>query len=245
MIQQTLVKILLAPFSLLYGVGVSLRNFLYQKELLKGIRFDIPVISVGNLSIGGAGKTPHIEYLIRLLQPYIYVSTLSRGYKRSTKGFLLARPHHNAKSIGDEPLQFVRKFPGVVVAVAENRSFAVPQMMMAAPHLQAILLDDAFQHRSIEAGLNILLTQYNLPFTQDYLLPSGRLREWRGAPCRTRSPVGAGRDGDPGGSVAQWPQHQRRLRIDQTPACGRNRGRPWRGCGDLSRWGRRPRDLAG
>lgn len=181
MIQQTLVKILLAPFSLLYGVGISLRNFLYQKELLKGIRFDIPVISVGNLSIGGAGKTPHIEYLIRLLQPYIYVSTLSRGYKRSTKGFLLARPHHNAKSIGDEPLQFVRKFPGVVVAVAENRSFAVPQMMMAAPHLQAILLDDAFQHRSIEAGLNILLTQYNLPFTQDYLLPSGRLREWRSA----------------------------------------------------------------
>ncbi len=184
MIQQTLVKILLAPLSLLYGIGISLRNFFYSKNLLKGVSFDVPVISVGNLSVGGAGKTPHIEYLITLFQEYIEVATLSRGYKRKTKGFLFVDGTQNAEIVGDEPLQFKRKFPEITVAVAENRTFAVPKIMMEKPETQVVLLDDAFQHRAIKPGLNILLTEYSHPFTDDYLLPSGRLREWRSAYIR-------------------------------------------------------------
>ena len=181
MIRNTLIKILLAPFSLLYGLGVSLRDFFYRKELLKGIEFDLPIIAVGNLSIGGAGKTPHIEYLIRLLKDYLYIATLSRGYKRKSKGFLIVEPGLNAEIVGDEPLQFKRKFPEVLVTVCESRTFAIPKIVLKQPNTQLILLDDAFQHRSIKPGLNILLTQYRLPFTKDYLLPSGRLREWRSA----------------------------------------------------------------
>ncbi len=181
MIQNTVVRILLSPFSLLYGMGVGLRNFLYKKGVLKGVEFDIPLISVGNLSIGGAGKTPHIEYLIRLLKDYLNVATISRGYKRKTKGFLIVKPNHNANAVGDEPLQFARKFQDVLVTVSESRTFAVPQILMEQPGNQVILLDDAFQHLSIKPGLNILLTEYSYPFTKDYLLPSGRLREWRSA----------------------------------------------------------------
>ncbi len=181
MIQNPLVRLLLAPFSLLYGIGVSLRNFFYSNNLLKGVEFDIPIISVGNLSLGGAGKTPHIEYLIRLLKDYINIATLSRGYKRKTKGFLIVKPTHNAETVGDEPLQFRRKFQGILVTVAESRTFAIPKVIMEEPSTQAILLDDAFQHRSVKPGLNILLTEYSLPFTRDYLLPSGRLREARSA----------------------------------------------------------------
>lgn len=181
MFRNRLIKILLSPLSLLYGVGVSLIDFFYKKGLLKGIAFDLPIISVGNLSVGGAGKTPHIEYLIQLLRPYLNVATLSRGYKRKTKGYLKVETQNNAETVGDEPLQFKRKFPDVHVAVAENRTFAVPKILSESPDTQVILLDDAFQHRAIQPGLNILLTEYNFPFTDDYLLPSGRLREWRSA----------------------------------------------------------------
>ena len=181
MIQNILFKILLAPFSLLYGLGISLRDLFYRKGLLKGISFDLPIIAVGNLSVGGAGKTPHIEYLIRLLKDYIDVATLSRGYKRKTKGFLEVDPRYNAEKVGDEPLQFKRKFRDVLVTVAENRTFAIPEILKINPETKAILLDDAFQHRSIQPGLNILLTEYSHPFTKDFLLPSGRLREWRSA----------------------------------------------------------------
>ncbi|MEM9822098.1 MAG: tetraacyldisaccharide 4'-kinase [Bacteroidota bacterium] len=181
MIQQTLVKLLLAPFSLLYGFGVSIRDFFYRSGVLKGVSFSIPVISVGNLSIGGAGKTPHIEYLIRLLKDYIYIATISRGYRRKTRGFQLVRPRNNAEQVGDEPLQFKRKFPDILVSVSESRTFAIPKILGLQPQTQTILLDDAFQHRSVEPGLNILLTEYQYPFTRDYLLPSGRLREWRSA----------------------------------------------------------------
>ena len=181
MIQSFLVKILLAPFSLLYGLGISMRNFFYRKGLLKGVEFNLPVISVGNLSIGGAGKTPHIEYLVRLLKDYLNVATLSRGYRRKTKGFLLVQPSFNAQQVGDEPLQFKRKFPEIMVTVAESRTFAIPKIVMEDEDTQVVLLDDAFQHRSIKPGLNILLTEFNYPFTKDYLLPSGRLREWRSA----------------------------------------------------------------
>ena len=181
MTQEYLVKILLAPISLLYGMGVGLRNFFYKTGLLKSLTFNVPVISVGNLSVGGAGKTPHIEYLIKLLKEHVHLSTLSRGYKRKTRGFLEAHVNMTAEQVGDEPLQFKRKFPDITVAVAENRAFAIPNLMMSHPEMEVILLDDAFQHRSVMPGKNILLTEYDHPFMDDYLLPSGRLREWRSA----------------------------------------------------------------
>jgi tetraacyldisaccharide 4'-kinase len=179
MVQNLLVKLLLAPFSLLYGMGISLRNFFYRKGLLKGMVFNLPVISVGNLSIGGTGKTPHIEYLIRLLKDYIKIATLSRGYQRKTKGYLEVRPNFTAEQSGDEPLQFARKFRDVLVTVGEDRSYAIPKIVQNHPDTQLILLDDAFQHLSVKPGLNIMLTDYNRLFTRDFLLPSGRLREWR------------------------------------------------------------------
>ncbi|MDF1698479.1 MAG: tetraacyldisaccharide 4'-kinase [Saprospiraceae bacterium] len=181
MIQSILGKILMAPFSFLYGLTIGIRNTLYDSELVKSTTFSLPIISVGNLSIGGAGKTPHIEYLIRLLSPYINVSTLSRGYKRKTKGFRFIRPNDSVLDAGDEPLMYARKHRNAVVAVGESRAIAIPQMVGKYPNLQTVLLDDAFQHRSIKPALNILLTTWDEPFTRDYLLPSGRLREWRSA----------------------------------------------------------------
>ncbi len=181
MIQQTLLRLLLAPFSLLYGLGVSLRNFFYSQGILKSIEFNIPVISIGNLSVGGSGKSPHIEYLVRFLSEYLPVATLSRGYGRKTRGYLEVLTDMKAADTGDEPLQFKRKFPELVVTVGESRSLAIPRLLMHHPEVKAILLDDAFQHRSVKPGLNILLTTHDLPFTRDYLLPSGRLREWRSA----------------------------------------------------------------
>ncbi|MTB53342.1 tetraacyldisaccharide 4'-kinase [Lewinella sp. W8] len=179
MVQSALAKALLAPFSLLYGLGVSFRNWTYRQGIQKSINFSVPVISVGNLSVGGAGKTPHIEYLIRGLSPYLELATLSRGYRRKTRGFLMVDRQMNAEEVGDEPLQYARKFPGITVTVAEERAFAIPEIMSRRPDTQLILLDDAFQHRAVRPGLNILLTEYDRPFTRDYLLPSGRLREWR------------------------------------------------------------------
>lgn len=179
MVQSTIAKALLSPLSLLYGLGVSFRNWTYRRGLKKSISFSIPVISVGNLSVGGAGKTPHIEYLIRNLDPYLNIATLSRGYRRKTRGYLEVKPQMNAEQVGDEPLQYARKFPEVMVTVAEERAFAIPKIVGARPDVQLVLLDDAFQHRAVKPGLNILLTEWGRPFTRDYLLPSGRLREWR------------------------------------------------------------------
>ncbi len=184
MIQSILGKILMAPFALLYGLTIGIRNTLYESELVKSTKFSLPVISVGNLSIGGAGKTPHIEYLIRLLSPYLNVATLSRGYKRKTKGFRFVRPADNVLDAGDEPLMYARKHRGAVVAVGESRAIAIPQIVAKYPNLQTVLLDDAFQHRSIKPALNVLLTTWDEPFTRDYLMPSGRLREWRSAYSR-------------------------------------------------------------
>lgn len=181
MMSNLFIRVLLAPFALLYGVGVSLRDLFYRKGLLKGITFNLPVISVGNLSVGGAGKTPHIEYLIRLQKDYLNLSTLSRGYSRKTRGFIEVAPHMTAEEVGDEPLQFKRKFPDLLVTVAESRTFGIPKIIQDHPDTQVVLLDDAFQHRSVDPGLNILLTEYDRPFTRDYLLPAGRLREWRSA----------------------------------------------------------------
>ncbi len=177
MTNNIFLRILLAPFSLLYGLIVGLRAFSYRIKLQRSSRFDVPTICVGNLSMGGAGKSPHIEYLIRLLEPYINVAVLSRGYRRKTEGFLFVEPKSTAIDVGDEPLQFKRKFPQVPVAVGERRAYAIPQMMVRYPDLQAILLDDAFQHLAVQPYLNVLLTEFSLPFTRDFLVPSGNLRE--------------------------------------------------------------------
>ena len=173
-------KLVLAPFSLLYGFIVTLRKFSYDIGLQRSSRFDIPTICVGNLSTGGAGKSPHTEYLIRLLTPYIYVGVLSRGYRRQTQGFLFVETANTALEVGDEPLQFKRKYPSVPIAVGERRAYAIPQMLARYPQIQGIILDDAFQHLAVKPYMSILLTEYNRLFTRDFLLPSGNLRENRG-----------------------------------------------------------------
>ena len=176
--RANIASILLAPFALLYGIGILLRNGLYHKGLLKSTSFDLPVIGVGNLTLGGAGKTPHVEYLIRLLSPYLKVGVLSRGYKRETKGFHIVRPGDTSKEVGDEPLQYFLKYKDIIVAVSESRSLGIPMMLTADPHIQSIILDDSYQHLSVRPGLHILLTEYSRPYTEDSLLPMGRLREW-------------------------------------------------------------------
>lgn len=182
MIQTFLIRLLLLPFSLLYGLIIYLRNLFYDNGVLKSSAFSVPTISVGNLSIGGTGKTPHIEYLVSMLKDYIEVATLSRGYKRKTSGFLEIHESMTAAEAGDEPLQFKRKFGSeVVVSVGESRALAIPKLMMKHPDLQVVLLDDAFQHRSIKPYINILLTDYSRLFTDDFVLPAGRLREWPGS----------------------------------------------------------------
>jgi len=174
-----LLKPLLFPFSLIYGLIIWLRNKIYDKGIYSAIRFSIPVISVGNLSTGGTGKTPHIEYLIRLLMYEFRVATMSRGYKRRSRGFLLADEHSDAASLGDEPMQFHRKFPGIAVSVCEERMTGIPELMSRCPETEVILLDDAYQHRSVQPGLNILITDYYKPFYEDFILPFGSLREGR------------------------------------------------------------------
>ncbi len=177
--RETLFKILLAPFSAVYGLSILVRNSLYKWGLLKSAAFNLPVIGVGNLTLGGAGKTPHVEYLIRLLSPYLKVATLSRGYKRKTKGFKMVQRGDNSLVVGDEPLQYFLKYPQIKVAVSESRSIGIPMILNRHPDIQAILLDDSYQHLSVTPGINLLLTEYNKPYSDDVLLPAGRLREWR------------------------------------------------------------------
>jgi tetraacyldisaccharide 4'-kinase len=175
-----ILAILLLPFTFLYGLLTDLRNYLYDRGLLKSIRFEVFTINVGNLAVGGTGKTPHVAYLIRLLKQEFGVATLSRGYGRRTKGFLLAGEHASATSLGDEPMLFYRRFgPEVSVAVGEERALAIPQLLYEKPGTQVVLLDDAFQHRSVHPHLNLLLTDYHRLFTRDLPFPSGRLRERR------------------------------------------------------------------
>ena len=172
---------LLYPFTLIYGALVWLRNRLYDVQFFNSISFSLPVISVGNLSTGGTGKTPHIEYLINLLQYQHKVATMSRGYKRYSKGFVLADHDTNALRIGDEPMQYYLKFPEAVVCVAEERLTGIPSLLQRKPEVEVVLLDDAYQHRSVKAGLNILITDYAHPFYNDFVLPFGNLREGRNA----------------------------------------------------------------
>lgn len=170
-------RILLLPFALLYWLGIAIRNWLYNKNIIESTSFGLPLICVGNLSVGGTGKSPMVEYLVSNLKTGYKVATLSRGYKRKTKGYALADEKTTALEIGDEPMQFHLKFPDVPVAVGEERILAIPQLLHDKPDIQAIILDDAFQHRAIKAGLNILLTDYNNLFTRDFYLPTGDLRD--------------------------------------------------------------------
>jgi len=170
-------RYLLFPFAFLYGIIVWFRNWLFDKNILKSSKFNFPVICVGNLAVGGTGKTPMVEYLIEMLQGKYKTATLSRGYKRKTKGFAIANEKTTAIDIGDEPMQFHQKFPSVTVAVGEERLVAIPQILHQRPDTAVIILDDAFQHRSVQAGLNILLTDYKNLFTRDLMMPSGDLRD--------------------------------------------------------------------
>ncbi len=172
-------KFLLYPLSWLYGIGVSIRNQMYDLNLLKSREFDVPVISIGNITVGGTGKTPHVEYLVNLLKEKFEVATLSRGYKRKTSGFRIVETGSTAIEVGDEPLQIKNKFPGVTVAVCENRVVGAEKLLSLSNEIipDVLLLDDAFQHRRITPGINILLIDYNRQIKKDMLLPVGRLRE--------------------------------------------------------------------
>ncbi len=180
-------RTLLAPFSWLYGLGLAIRHTLYDNRLLPSHEADIPTICVGNLAVGGTGKTPHVEYLIRLLSPRYKVAVLSRGYKRKTRGFVLADEHSSASTIGDEAMQIHSKFPNVAVAVCEDRVCGVRMLKRQVEGLQVVILDDAFQHRAIRCGYYILLTPYNQLYIDDHLLPWGRLRDLKARALKANS----------------------------------------------------------
>ncbi len=172
----------LFPFSFLYGLVVSIRNRMFDSKIFSSYEFDIPVITVGNISIGGTGKTPHVEYLIRTLKDECDVCTLSRGYKRKTKKFKIATKDSTVNDIGDEPKQIKQKFPEICVIVDKDRRNAINKILNDEQNnINVVILDDAYQHRKVKPGLSVLLIDYNRPITKDYLLPVGSLRErsWR------------------------------------------------------------------
>ncbi|MGH1385603.1 tetraacyldisaccharide 4'-kinase [Kordia sp.] len=171
-------RLLLLPFSFVYGTIVFVRNWMFDKGYLKSTSYNFPVICVGNLSVGGTGKSPMIEYLIRLLKDDYKVATLSRGYKRKTKGFLLANEQTTAADIGDEPLQFYSKFKNdIQVAVEAERTVGIETLRNLEHSPEVILLDDAFQHRKVTAGFHVLLTPFYDLYANDFMLPAGNLRE--------------------------------------------------------------------
>ena len=172
-------KLFLYPLSAIYGLIVSIRNLLYDYKIFKSTEFEIPVISIGNITVGGTGKTPHTEYLVDLLRKQFTVTTISRGYKRKTKGYQEVEVNSLATAIGDEPLQIKSKFPDIQVIVDEKRVHAIKKIQVQEPAQlpDIILLDDAFQHRSVSPGINILLIDFNRPIDKDQLMPVGRLRE--------------------------------------------------------------------
>jgi tetraacyldisaccharide 4'-kinase len=175
---MAVLKFLLLPFAMLYDVVMNIRNKLYDRKTWPSVSFDIPVIGIGNLAVGGTGKTPMTEHLIRLLSAQNKIVTLSRGYGRKTKGFRLANRQDNASTIGDEPYQMYKKFsPTINVAVGEERALAIPTILQELTETDVIVMDDAFQHRKVNPGLSILLTEYSRPFYDDHVLPYGRLRE--------------------------------------------------------------------
>lgn len=176
--RDNILTAVLTPLSWLYGVVVWVRNKMFDHGMLKETRFDVPVVSVGNITVGGTGKTPHVEYLIKYLSPYYNIGVLSRGYKRKTKGFVLANARSTPDSIGDEPYQIYQKFGMKVhVAVCEKRVEGIRQLLEADPQINLVLLDDAFQHRYVKPKVSVLLMDYTRPVYKDKLLPLGRLRE--------------------------------------------------------------------
>jgi len=174
------------PFSILYGIITSIRNFLYDINVLKSTKFKTPTLVVGNLSVGGTGKTPQIEYLIRLLKNDYKIAVLSRGYKRKSTGFIIADAKASAELIGDEPYQYYKKFKNIIVCVDANRTNAIQQLEKLENPPDVILLDDAYQHRKVVGGFNILLTDYNNLYVKDYMLPTGNLREHKSGAKRAQ-----------------------------------------------------------
>jgi len=170
-------RYLLFPFSILYSIIINIRNWLFDKKILSSTTFNFPLICVGNIAVGGTGKTPMVEYIITFFKDRYKTATLSRGYKRKTRGFAIANNQSTAIEIGDEPMQLFRKYPDVIVSVGEERIIAIPQLLQENPETQVIVLDDAFQHRAILAGLNILLTDFSNLFTRDHILPMGDRRD--------------------------------------------------------------------
>lgn len=172
------IRIILFPFVPIYFLVTWFRNLAYDKGWFKSTSYDFPIICVGNLSAGGTGKTPMVEYLIRLLKEETNLATLSRGYGRKTKGFLLAEDNITATELGDEPFQFYHKFKDeITVAVDEDRQHGISTLRAIKPKPEVVILDDAFQHRKVKAGYNILLTTYNNLYVDDFVLPTGNLRE--------------------------------------------------------------------
>ena len=172
-----LIRKILYPFSFVYGAVTAVRNWLYNLGIKKSTKFNIPTIVVGNLSVGGTGKTPQIEMLVRLLKDQYKVAVLSRGYKRKSKGFLVATPSVSVEELGDEPFQLFSKFPAIIVAVDANRVHGIEQLLTFDDAPELVLLDDAYQHRKVKGGCNILLTPYNDLYVDDCMLPTGNLRE--------------------------------------------------------------------
>ena len=170
-------SILLAPIAFVYGLIVKIRNLLFDLGILKSVSFAKPVICVGNLTVGGTGKTPHVEYLIKLLSTNSKVATLSRGYRRKTKGFGYVSTSSTSEQAGDEPLQMKLKYPQIIVAVDADRVNGISKLIKENANLDIIILDDAYQHRYVKPGFSVLLIDYNQPITNDYFLPMGRLRD--------------------------------------------------------------------
>lgn len=171
------VRLFLFPFSLIYGLIIWIRNKLFDSGAISSTSFNLPLIGVGNISAGGTGKSPMVEFILSKLKDQHRLAVLSRGYKRKTEGYALANEHSTALEIGDEPMLFYNKFPSVTVAVGEERIVAIPQLLHDRPDTEVIILDDAFQHRYIKAGFDILLTDYGNLFTGDWFLPTGDLRD--------------------------------------------------------------------
>jgi tetraacyldisaccharide 4'-kinase len=169
--------LILYPFSILFGLITDIRNILYDSRILHSKKFRIPVICIGNITVGGTGKTPHTEYIINLLRKEFRVAVLSRGYKRRSKGFRIVTSSSTVRETGDEPLQISVKFPDIIVAVDRKRRHGIETIIKEFPEINVVLLDDGFQHRSVIPGLSIILTDYNRLITRDYLMPYGRLRE--------------------------------------------------------------------
>ena len=177
-LRSVISKVVLLPCSKLYGTITFVRNKMFDWRMLPQHEFDVPVVVVGNLAVGGTGKTPHTEYIVEALRRNFHIAVLSRGYKRSTKGFVLATPYSKPRDIGDESFQMYQKFDQkVTVAVCEDRVAGIRELLRIDPAINLVVLDDAFQHRYVKPAVSVVITEYNRPIFNDHMLPYGRLRE--------------------------------------------------------------------